>query len=327
MGAAIGESAMRLTGLIAAVLVAALAAAFGLGACTHRDIPWETLDARYSLPQSHFTELEPGLIVHFTDEGDRDAPALVMVHGLAASVHAWRPWAERLAPDYRLIALDLPGHGLTRAPQGYRASMDANVAIVDALARDLKLGKFVLAGNSMGGAVAWRYALLHPDALEGLVLVNAAGWPGEGARSGPPGGFNLFNNAIGRAILKSLNPRWVVAGTIRRAYLDSALASEAVITRYVELLRAPGHRDILLTQDGRPGEPVTPERIATISVPVLVMAGEKDGIIPVSQQHAFAAAIPGAQLAVYPEGGHLPMEQLPDETVRDLRAFLDGLPR
>jgi pimeloyl-ACP methyl ester carboxylesterase len=311
--------------LILGLIITGLIAAFGLGACAHRDIPWETLDERYSLPSSQFADFGDGFEVHYTDEGPRDAPVIVAIHGLAASVHAWRPWADRLTPDYRVIALDLPGHGLTRTPKGYRASLDTNVDTVERLARQLDLPPFVLAGNSMGGAVAWRYAMLHPDDLSGLVLVNAAGWPGDGARSGPPGGFGILNNPVGRAILKALDPRWVVAGVIRDSYLDPALSSDAVITRYVELLRAPRHRDVLLTQSSAPSTPVIPEDFARLTTPTLVIAGEKDAIIPVEQQRSFAGAIPGARLSVYPEGGHLVMEQLPDETVRDLRAFLGSL--
>jgi pimeloyl-ACP methyl ester carboxylesterase len=313
--------------LILAFVAAAILSAFGLGACVHRDIPWETLDERYSLPASQFADLGDGLVVHYTDEGPRDAPVILAIHGLAASVHAWRPWSERLTPDYRLIAIDLPGHGLTRTPEGYRASLDTNVEAVRRLAQQLELQRFVLAGNSMGGATAWRYAMLHPGELSGLVLVNAAGWPGDGARSGPPAGFGILNNAVGRAILKALDPRWVVAGVIRDAYADPALADKATITRYVELLRAPRHRDVLLTQGSAPSTPVTPDDFGRLAIPTLVLAGEKDAIIPVEQQRSFATAIPGAQLVLYPEGGHLVMEQLADETVRDLRAFLETVSR
>ena len=114
----------------------------------------------------------------------RDGRTLILVHGFAASVHAWRPWVERLSNDYRLIAIDLPGHGLTETPDGYRASLEGNAELVDKLATHLGVDHFVLAGNSMGGAVSIAYAMKHAQRLDGLVLIDAAGWPGE--RSGRP---------------------------------------------------------------------------------------------------------------------------------------------
>ena len=147
-----------------------------LSGCVAGDIPYEELEARYGGPASRYVDLEDGLRVHYRDEGNPEAEVtLVMAHGFAASLHAWEPWVERLKDDYRLVSLDLPGHGLTRAPEGYQSSPEGQVAVVDALAAELGLPPFVLAGNSMGGGVAWRYALAHPQKVRALVLVNAAG--------------------------------------------------------------------------------------------------------------------------------------------------------
>ena len=150
-----------------------------LAGCATGEIPYADLKARYGLPSSHTFEPEPGLRVHYTDEGKASGRTLIMVHGLAASVHAWRPWVQRLSAEYRLIAIDLPGHGLTEAPPGYQASLDRNAALVDALANQAGVSRFVLAGNSMGGGVSLAYAMAHPEKLDGLVLVDAAGWPGQ----------------------------------------------------------------------------------------------------------------------------------------------------
>nr|QQZ52017.1 alpha/beta fold hydrolase [Phenylobacterium glaciei] len=111
-------------------------------------------------------------------------------------------------PDYRVISLDLPGHGLTRAPDGYTAAQATNVVVVDELTRNLKAETFVIAGNSMGGGVAWAYALAHPERLRGLVLVDAAGWPRETkGNEKPPIVFKLLGNPVGRAFLRNINPR------------------------------------------------------------------------------------------------------------------------
>ncbi|MBU6318828.1 MAG: alpha/beta hydrolase [Alphaproteobacteria bacterium] len=299
-----------------------------LGACVHKEIPYPELEAKYAYPSSRYIELEPGLRVHYTDDGPASAPPIVMVHGFAASTHAWRPWTDRLSGDFRMISLDLPGHGLTRTPDDYRTSTEKNAAIVKKLIAELGLRDVVLAGNSMGGAVAWTYALTYPDDLDALILVNAAGWPEQTKGSGePPMVFGLLSSPLGRALLKSIDPRLLANGGLKAAYLDETMVDKALIDRYSELALAEGHRDVLLTGRSAPSQTVIPETFRSIRTPTLVMAGEQDKVIPVAQQRGFAGAIPGAELIVYPNGGHVPMEQLPDMTAKDLKSFLDRLKR
>ncbi len=312
-------------------LLAIVVAAACLSACAG-DIPYADLEARHGGEASQYMDLPGDLRVHYRDQGDPDAEiTLVMVHGFAASLHAWEPWVERLEGDYRLVSLDLPGHGLTRAPAGYQSSPEGQVAVVDALASRLGLPSFVLAGNSMGGGVAWRYALAHPQKVRGLVLVNAAGWPeaaeGEGGDDSRPLVFKLLENPVGRSVLRNLDPRPLAGRGLRQAYGDEALVTPELVDRYVELARAPGHRAILADPRRRSGaDPVTAETFAAISVPTLVMVGALDQVIPSERGAGFAQAIPGARLITYADGGHVPMEQLPDRTAQDLRVFLEALP-
>ena len=299
----------------------------GLAGCAKPDLPYTLLRCKYASAASRWAELPGGVRMHYRDEGKPGAPTVVLVHGFAASLQAWEPWVGRLSGDYRLISLDLPGHGLTEAPKGYRASTAGNVALVEALTRKLGAERFVLVGNSMGGAVAWNYALAHPDRLRGLVLVDAAGWPGGRQGQDPPLVFKLLGNPAGRAILKSFDPRPLAARGLKQAYLDPALVTPALVDRYADMARAPGHKDILLTMQNRGPAPVTPQTFAAIRTPTLVMAGAQDKLIPADDARALAAAIPGAKLVIYPDGGHVPMEQMPDRSAADLRAFLAGLPK
>jgi pimeloyl-ACP methyl ester carboxylesterase len=310
------------------VAVTALALAGAVAACATREIPYAKLETKYALPSSQRFEPEPGLRIHYTDEGNRSGRTLIFVHGFSASVHAWRPWIDRLRNDYRLIAIDLPGHGLTEAPANYIASLDSNAELVHKLADHAGVAGFVLVGNSMGGAVSLVLALKHPERLDGLVLVDAAGWPGEEGekRGGPPGMFAMFNNPVGRGIIKWFDPRMFASGGLKSAYLDETLVTKELIDRYGELALAPGHRDILLTQNSRSEALSSASSFAKIQVPTLVMSGEQDKLIPVDDARAIAAAIPGASLITYPNVGHVPMEQLPDQSADDLKAFLRALP-
>jgi pimeloyl-ACP methyl ester carboxylesterase len=231
-----------------------------------------------------------------------------------------------LAPDYRIVTLDLPGHGLTRAPAGYKATIDGYADLTDDLAQRLKLGRYVAVGNSMGGGVAWDLALRRPSHLRGLVLVDSVG-VSHGRRHGDgPLIFRVMRNPVGRVLLRNLDNRPLVEGGLKAAYVDPALVTPALIDRYVDLPRAPGHRDILLSiQAGERGG-ASAAALAHIHTPTLVMVGERDALIPPADGRALAAAIPGAKLITYPGVGHVPMEQIPARSATDLKAFLESLP-
>jgi pimeloyl-ACP methyl ester carboxylesterase len=311
-----------------AVLAAALIAAT-LAGCA-RDIPYETLKAKYANPTSKFVTLENGVNVHYRDQGRADGPPLVLVHGFAANLDTWEPWVARLGDTYRVVSLDLPAHGLTVTPPGYMMSTAGQVEVIDQLTRKLGLTPFVLAGNSMGGGASWNFALSHPDRLRGLILVASVGPrppESEGAppREGPPAIFQVMANPVGRAALRSLNPRPLAEPGLRRAYIDESLVTPALVDRYVDLALAPGRREMILA--GRQGRPsASPDAVKGVSTPTLVMHGEKDVVVPPEVGRRLAELIPGARLVIYPEAGHVPMEQIPDRSAADVRVFIESLP-
>ena len=310
--------------------LAALAGlALVLSACAG-DIPYATLKAKYASPASRFVELPNGVTVHYRDQGKADGPPLVLVHGFAANLDTWEPWVKRLGADYRVITLDLAGHGLTTVPAGYQISTPGQVAIVDGVAASLKLDHFALAGNSMGGGVAWNYALAHPGRLSALILVDSAGAPfdpkaGKSGKGGPPLAFVLLRNPVGRAILKRVDLGGLAARGLKQAYVDETLVTPDLIARYAELARAPGRRELILSAQGAPRVPTPAERFKAITAPTLVMHGEADTVIPPAAGEALAGAIPNARLILYPGVGHVPMEQIPDKSAADLKTFLQGL--
>ncbi len=306
-----------LFGLIALALVA-----------FHRgDIPYAKLEARYANGASRYLDMPGGLHVHYRDQGRRDGPPVVMVHGYAASLQAWEPWVSRLNGDYRIVTLDLPGHGLTRAPKGYVPTIDSYADLVDGLAGRLSLGRYVVVGNSMGGAVALHDTLRHPDHVRGLVLVDAAGWPRSGPKEKTPLIFQVLNTSVGRSLIRDLDIKPLVKGGLEQAYHDKTLVTPALVTRYFDLARAPGHRDILMDIQGTLNGEVSRADIDAIHVPTLVMHGRQDALIPYRVGEDFAGAIPGAKLILYDNVGHVPMEQIPDRSAADLRTFLAGIPR
>ncbi len=308
---------------VALVIIVALATA-GWFILQRPDIPYATLEQRYGYGDSQYMDLPGGVRAHYRDLGPREAPAIVLVHGFSASTHAWDAWAKALASDYRVVVLDLPGHGLTRTPTGYAAGRDGFDAVVDQVTGKLGLTRFTLGGNSMGGGVAWAYTLDHPDKVERLVLVDAAGWPVTG--KGGASIFAIMRNPLGRKLLKDIDTRPLVAQGLRAAYLDPKLVTPALVDRYVDLARAPGHRDILLGLQTGARRQATTADLSAIHVPTLVMFGQDDRLIPAADGEKFHKAIPGATLILYPGVGHVPMEQIPDRSVADLKAWLAAHP-
>ncbi|HZL01308.1 MAG TPA: alpha/beta hydrolase [Caulobacteraceae bacterium] len=317
-----GRGKLIFAGIVAVVVIVLVG---GFALLQRPDIPYATLQAKYANAQSRFMDLPGGLHVHYRDQGNPAGPPLVMVHGFSASLQAWEPWVAILTPDYRIVTLDLPGHGLTRAPAGYKATIDRYADLTDDLAQRLKLGRYVAVGNSMGGGVAWDLALRRPSHLRGLVLVDSAGLSHRGRRGDGPLIFRLMRNPVGRALLRNLDSRPLIESGLKAAYVDPRLVTPALVDRYADLARAPGHRDILLSIQGG-DEGASAATLAGIHTPTLVMVGEKDALIPPADGKALAAAIPGAKLVVYPDAGHVPMEQIPARSAADLKSFLQNLP-
>lgn len=312
-----------------APLMALAALTLFLSGCA-KDIPYATLKAKYATSASKFQALPDGVTVHYRDQGNAAGPPIVMVHGFSANLDAWEPWVAQLGKDYRIVTLDLPAHGLTTVPAGYAVSTEGQVEVVYQLTQFLHLDHFALAGNSMGGGMAWRYALVHPDQLSALILVDAAGAPtpvtsGKKTSAGPPLVFKLMSNPLGRAMLRQINPRPLAEKGLKQAYVDQSLVTPALVDRYADLALAPGHRALLLAGQSQPRTPATADTFKAIHTPTLVLHGEADTVIPMAAGKALADAIPGAKLILYPGVGHVPMEQIPDRSAADLRDFMAGL--
>jgi pimeloyl-ACP methyl ester carboxylesterase len=138
--------------------------------------------------------------------------------------------------------------------------------------------------------------------------------------------FRVLTSPIGRALIRGVDTRSMAADGLKDAYIDPALVTPALVDRYVELSRAPGHRDIMLAIFGKQPDQPTLAALKTIAVPTLVLHGQEDRLVPYADGQGFAATIPGARLIGYPGVGHVPMEQIPDRSAADLKSFLDALP-
>jgi pimeloyl-ACP methyl ester carboxylesterase len=315
---------LKIMGVIVGILIVVLVAAWLK--LRGPDIPYATLEAKYTDSASHFVDLPGGFHVHFQDDGDPGLPLLVLLHGFGDSFTSWEGWVKELKPKFRVISLDFPGHGLTRAPAGYVLAGDGLADFVDSFAAQLALPKFAVAGNSMGGGAAWQLAVRHPDRVDALILVDAAGFPNEKPPAEVPLAFKILQYPIGRALLRNIDNRPLIDEGLKMDVYDKNVITPAIVDRWAELQRAPGHRAILMALNPRAQTQATPELLGTIKVPTLVLHGENDVLIEPASARKFAAAIAGAKLITYPHVGHLPQIEIPQRSAADVAAFLETRP-
>lgn len=283
--------------------------------------------AKYGGPAATFAEGAGGMRVHWRDEGCRDCPAIILLHGSNASLQTFEPMIADLAGEYRIITYDQPGHGLTGPHPRDDYSAAGMFEALNAVANAARLDRFYLGGNSMGGWVAWRYALAYPERVEGLILIDAAGAPLREGETAPPLnlGFRLLRNPMLRPLLSQITPRSLVEKSLQDTVADPSIVTDAMIDRYWELLRFPGNRRASAIRAATPREPEYFDRLSEITAPALLLWGAEDKLIFASAATTFDERLPNAEAVILDNVGHIPMEEAPAATANAIRRFLEGL--
>ncbi|MFP3853078.1 MAG: alpha/beta fold hydrolase [Anaerolineales bacterium] len=296
------------------IILLAVATAAGLA---RPDLPADVVEARYGQPPSQFMEID-GVRLHYRDQGA--GPPLVLIHGTFSSLHTWDGWAETLSADYRLLRLDLPGHGLTgpRHDGDYSRGADAEL-LADWLDR-LGVERASLAGNSLGGAIALRFALAHPDRVDKLILIDSTGLPVP-QEAEPIAIFQILEVPILRNAAALFTPRFFFRQTLEGAYAQDDRITEELVDRYYLLMRREGNRAALLQRMQTRDQPLA-DRYSTIEAPTLIMWGEQDSWIPVENAFRFEEVLPTVEVVVIEEAGHMPMEERPGVTAELAEEFL-----
>ncbi|VXC12499.1 alpha/beta fold hydrolase [Pseudomonas sp. 8O] len=290
-------------------------------------LPLERLKSRYgnATQGSRYVEID-GFNVHYRDEGSRDKPALVLIHGVVASLHTWDGWAQAFAPHYRIIRFDVPGFGLTGPARDGVYSVERMMHVLGQLLDYLQVGKADIAGNSLGGYIAWNFALAQPQRVGKLVLIDPAGYP-----------MHKVPWMIAAAALPGATvampmwmPRVLIARGIKEVYGEPGRIKPGVVERYYDLSRRPGNRrgmmDIfrVLLKVNKNELHTTPERVALIKAPTLLMWGDRDRWISPKHVLHWQRDLPGVRVRVYQGVGHIPMEEIPEQSAADAMRFLLG---
>jgi pimeloyl-ACP methyl ester carboxylesterase len=275
------------------------------------------LRAAHAGPPSAFLDVA-GLRLHIRDTGPRDGPAIIMLHGFGASLHTWEAWAERLADRFRVVRIDLPGFALT-GPDPTGDYSDARAAVVLAALLDrLGIAQADVVGNSMGGRIAWRFALAEPTRVRRLVLVAPDGFASPGRPYGAPEPVPPVVH-----LLPWMMPRSMVRATLAPAFADPSRMTDADVDRAHDLLRAPGVRPAILARMAQHVLEDPRALLPRLGQPVLLLWGDTDRMIPASNGQDWLAVLPRAELVVLPGLGHVPQEEAPDASLTPVRAFLE----
>jgi pimeloyl-ACP methyl ester carboxylesterase len=285
---------------------------YGAGAQPNwRDIDWPA--------HTHQTEIG-GKTVNYVSLGEGDAPPVVFIHGLGGT---WQNWLENMpavAEGRRVVALDLPGFGRSEMPSE-PITITLFAQTVEKLAEQLDLGHVAVVGNSMGGFTAAEVAIRHPERVERLVLVDAAGI--SIAEAGK------ISQYVGRAMVEGGNrgvtdPHRVLKrpGFIHLAFgavmRHPTRIARDLLAEQLTAVGAPGFGQsvqALLSYDFR-------DRLQDIVVPTLVVQGEEDVLVPLGDARKFEERIPRATSLILADTGHVPMMERPAIFNRALLEFL-----
>ncbi len=274
------------------------------------------LELRYLRSATDYLDVS-GVRLHVRDTGPRAAPAIVLLHGMGASLHTWEPWSEALSDRFRVVRYDIAGFGLTGPDPTGVYTLDRDLQTLADLLDRLGIKRASLAGNSMGGRIAWNFAARYPTRVDRLVLIAPDGFASPGFEYDKFANVPSFLAAMTYALPKSM-----LHSNLTPAYADPSKLSAATVTRYHDMLLVPGVRGAMLARMGqtkleRP-EPI----LRGIQAPTLLVWGQKDAMIPITNAADYQAVLASAELVVLPSLGHVPHEEDPLASLAPVRAFL-----
>jgi pimeloyl-ACP methyl ester carboxylesterase len=275
------------------------------------------LNSKYLNAPGDYVDLA-GIKLHVRDSGPKTAPAVILLHGLGSSLHTWEPWAQSLSEAYRVIRYDLPGFALTGADPTGNYSENRGMDVLAALMDKLAIQRASLIGNSMGGRLAWNFASNYPQRVDKLVLISPDGFESPG--------YEYGKAPVIPALVKMMRyvlPKSFLRMNLAPAYADTSQLTDAIVTRYHDLLLAPSVRDAMIARMGQTVLSDPLPALRRIQAPALLLWGEKDALIPLSNAANYKDALPNAELVALPDLGHVPHEEAPTVSLRPVQAFLE----
>jgi len=254
----------------------------------------------------------------YLEGGDPSKPLLLLVHGFAGDKDNWSMIAPYLTRDYHIIAPDLPGFGQNERNPALAYDIAAQTARLKQFADALKLERPHVAGNSMGGWIALRYAIDYPDALATLTLLNNAGVNGANESDLQKQAANEDYNPLVIASLEDADR--LVAMVVHKPVFVPARLKPVF---YADALKYRDQLDTIfwvIATEGR-DHPLN-DRLGEVKVPTLILWGRHDRLLDVSCVPVLEAGIPGSRSHIFEHVGHVPMIEDPKATAAVMKGFL-----
>ncbi len=286
----------------------------------YRDKSVEELKQKYAQAPSAFLEVD-GMNVHYRDEGDAtDSLPLVLLHGTGASLHTFDAWTNDLKNQKRIVRMDLPAFGLTGPFPNRDYKMDNYVQFIAHFLEKKGIKRCILGGNSLGGCIAWQFTVAHPENVDKLILIDAAGYPTKSKST--PMAFTLARNPVLNKFLTFITPRFMAKSSVENVYVDKTKITDDLINRYFDLTLRTGNRQAFIDRMVLTYDTSRLPLIHQIKQKTLVLWGEGDGLIPLSNGERFHADLPNDTFVVVKNAGHVPMEESPKESIEEVHRFL-----
>lgn len=294
------------------------------------DISRTELEQKYASEPSRFLKMSDGKIIHYRDEGNLDLPVIVFLHGFNGSLFNFERLTPLLSGEFRIVSLDLPGFGLTGAIPSKNYSNESFMDTVNEVVDHLNITNFSIAGNSMGGGVAWRYTLSYPEKINSLILLASSSILRKEERKKieaqsrqTPWVWKLMRSNLTNFVLSYYTPKFFATQGLRSSVYDESLATTELAMHFHDLVLLSGSRKAILSMfKNRRSYFNDPEILKSIQVPTLVIHGREDNIIPFQSSFIFQENIKDVDMKIYPDIGHLPMYEAPLNLASDIKDFL-----
>ena len=286
----------------------------------HRDISLDKLKLKYANIESSFISVK-NIDIHYRDEGNQtDSIPIILIHGTGASLHTFDDWTNKLKYSKRVIRLDLPAYGLTGPFVDRDYSILNYTSFLKEFLETLDIKQCIIAGNSLGGEIAWNFALEKPDIVKKLILINSGGFPS--SSKSVPIAFRLAQTPVINKVVRFITPFFIVKSSVENVYFDKSKVTDSLVERYFDLCLREGNRQAFIDRLGI-GKRNNYINISNIKQPTLILWGADDLLIPVENAYKFQNSLPNNKLVILENSGHVPMEENPFESIKHVIEFLN----
>jgi len=309
---------LRILGYTFATITVAAVFAIFIALWAYRDIPAEQLENKYANHTSKFINID-GVRIHYREEGE--GPAVLLLHANFGNLIGWDPWVEALKDAYRVVRMDFTSHGLTGPDPSGDYTQARTLELTEKFINAMDLGKFSIAGTSMGGTMAIHFTHKYPERIDNLILLS----PGslEGKERTESGRDSVPDAAY---ILTYIMPRALPEFMLESGFGDENKLTDELIDRWYEMWMREGQREAQLDRLSQYKAGDIEDIIRELKPRTLLLWGEANTTADFSQAGEFRELlehVESLKFISYPGVGHMAVQEAGQETGRDVRAFLD----